>query len=125
MSDGLRHTSPWSAGLRCQCPRCGEGALFAGFLELMDRCRVCGLDLSAADSGDGPAVFVIFIVGPIATGLALFAEAVFAPPYWLHVMIWPPLILVGVVALLRPFKATLIALQFRYKASEGGRNPLE
>ena len=125
MSESMPRTSPWTAGLRCRCPRRGNGSLFVGFLTLMDRCQNCGLDLSAADSGDGPAVFVIFIVGPIATGLALFTEAVFAPPYWLHLLIWPPAILGGVIALLRPFKATLIALQFRYKASEGGRNPLE
>ena len=125
MSEDNPQTSPWSAGVRCKCPRCGDVSLFVGFLQVMDRCRNCDLDLSAADSGDGTAVFVIFIVGPIATGLALFVEAVFAPPYWLHLVIWPPLILGGVIALLRPFKATLIALQYRYKASEGGRNPLE
>jgi uncharacterized protein (DUF983 family) len=70
-------------------------------------------------------VFVIFVVGPIATGLALFTESIFPPPYWLHLVIWPPLILGGVVALLRPFKATLIALQFKYKAREGGRSSLD
>ena len=62
---------------------------------------------------------------PGATGLALLTESIFTPPYWLHLVIWPPLILGGVVALLRPFKATLIALQFKYKAREGGRSSLD
>jgi uncharacterized protein (DUF983 family) len=40
-------------------------------------------------------------------------------------LIWPPLILGGVVALLRPFKAMLIALQFKYKARVGGGNSFD
>ena len=125
MSEDFPQISPLVLGLQCKCPRCGEGPLFDGFLTVRTRCPICDLDLSIADSGDGPAVFVIFIVGPIATGLALLTESIFTPPYWLHLVIWPPLILGGVVALLRPFKATLIALQFKYKAKEGGRNSLD
>ena len=125
MSDDLPQLSPLAAGLRSKCPRCGEGQLFDGFLTVKARCQRCDLDLSIADSADGPAVFVIFIVGPVATGLALLTESIFTPPYWLHLVIWPPLILGGVVALLRPFKATLIALQFKYKAREGGRSSLD
>ena len=125
MSDDLPQISPLAAGLRSKCPRCGEGQLFDGFLTVKARCQRCDLYLSIADSGDGPAVFVIFIVGPVATGLALLTESIFTPPYWLHLVIWPPLILGGVVALLRPFKATLIALQFKYKAREGGRSSLD
>ena len=60
MSDSL--VSPFSAGFRCVCPRCGEGDLFAGYLKVAPRCESCGLDLAFADSGDGPAVFVIFAV---------------------------------------------------------------
>ena len=86
MSDDLPQISPLVVGLRCKYPRCGEGLLFDGFLTVRTRCPRCDLDLSAADSGDGPAVFVIFIVGPIATGLALLTEAMFAPPNWLHLV---------------------------------------
>jgi uncharacterized protein (DUF983 family) len=125
MSDNFPQISPLVVGLRCKCPQCGEGPLFDGFLTIRKRCQKCNLDLSIADSGDGPAVFVIFIIGPIATGLALLTESIFTPPYWLHLVVWPPLILGGVVALLRPFKATLIALQFKYKAREGGRSSLD
>ena len=60
--------SPWVAGLLCRCPRCGKGPLFDGFLSLAKRCTVCGLDYSFADSGDGPAVFIMLIVGFIVTG---------------------------------------------------------
>src|SRR3954464_9478288 len=63
MSDSL--VSPFAAGFACRCPRCGEGALYSGFLKVAPRCESCDLDLKFADSGDGPAVFVIFAVAPI------------------------------------------------------------
>jgi uncharacterized protein (DUF983 family) len=116
--------SPFSAGIRCRCPRCGVGKLFVGYLTVAPRCSVCGLDLKAADSGDGPAVFVIFIVGPIVTGLALWVEVAFQPAYWVHMVLWGPAILAGSFVLLRPFKAVLIALQYRHRAGETGQPTL-
>ena len=84
-------------------------------------CAVCGLNLAAADSGDGPAVFVIFIVAPVVTALALWVEAVFEPPLWIHVVLWGPAVLFFSLALLRPFKATLIALQYHHRAGDAGQ----
>ncbi len=109
--------SPVSTGLRCRCPRCGEAPLFDGLLSVKSRCSSCDLDYSRIDAGDGPAVFVILILGFIVVGLALWVELRFAPPLWLHMVLWTPLILGGSIALLRPFKATLVALQFKHKAS--------
>ena len=122
MSDGgyTSRVSPISAGLSCKCPRCGRGALFDGFLSLAESCSVCGLDLRKADSADGPAVFVIFILGFLMVPLALLFEATVEPPLWLHVVIWPPLILGGSLALLRPMKGVMIALQYHHKASDSG-----
>jgi uncharacterized protein (DUF983 family) len=112
--------SPFSAGLACKCPRCGRGPLFDGFLTVAERCSACGLNLGKADSADGPAVFVIFILGFLLVPLALLFEAWVEPPLWLHVVIWPPLILAGSLALLRPTKGLMIALQYHHKASESG-----
>jgi uncharacterized protein (DUF983 family) len=89
-------------------------------LSVVPRCAVCGADLSKADSGDGPAVFVIFILGILVVPLALGLEALVHPPYWVHALVWPPVILAIALALLRPFKAVLIALQFKNRASESG-----
>ncbi len=111
--------SPLTAGLLCRCPRCGKGPLFNGFLSLRDRCPNCGLDYSFADSGDGPAVFIMLIVGFVITGGALIVEALYQPPYWVHVALWLPLGVGLCLLILRPFKAALIALQFAHKASEG------
>jgi len=112
--------SPIAIGLKCRCPRCGEGRLYEGFLTVAERCNVCGLDLQKADSGDGPAVFIIFILGFIVVPLALLLESAVAPPLWLHLVIWPPVIVGGALALLRPAKGILIALQFCHRASESG-----
>ncbi len=115
--DPARRAS-FTTGLACKCPRCGEGPLYAGFLTVAERCTACGLDLEKADSGDGPAVFIIFILGFLVVPAALFVESRFAPPMWLHVAIWPPLILGAALGLLRPLKGVLIALQYRHRASE-------
>ena len=90
-----------------------------------ERCTRCDLDLSAQDSGDGPAVFVIFIIGPIVTGLAFWVEMAFTPPMWLHLVLWIPVIMLGSIALLRPFKAVLVALQYRHKSGETGTRTLD
>jgi uncharacterized protein (DUF983 family) len=110
---------PWVAGLLCRCPRCGKGSLYKGFLALRDRCPECGLDYSFADSGDGPAVFIMLIVGFIVTGGALTVEILYEPPYWVHAVLWIPLAIFLSLAILRPSKALLIALQYSNKASEG------
>lgn len=111
--------SPLTAGLRCRCPRCGEGRLFKGFLSLEKKCDVCGLDFEFADSGDGPAVFIMFIVGFVVVGLALWVEFTYEPPIWLHLVVWSALTIVLSLLLARPLKGVMIALQHRHKAHEG------
>ena len=116
MSEACYDTvSPFRAGIAGRCPRCGDGKLFAGFLDVADRCSVCDLDLSQQNSGDAPAVFIMFIVGFVVVGLALLVETTFAPPMWLHLLIWFPLILGGSIGLLRPCKAIMIALQYKHR----------
>ena len=106
-------------GLACKCPRCGEGKLFAGFIDLRPSCESCGLDYAFIDVGDGASVFLIMIAGAIVVGAALVVEVKYQPPFWLHAALWLPLILLTTIAPLRPMKSLLIALQFHHKASEG------
>ena len=110
---------PIARGLRGHCPRCGEGRLFHGFLGLRPRCEKCGLDFAFADSGDGPAVFVILVGGFIVVFAALFMEFRYQPPYWVHAALWLPLILLVTLGPLRPIKGLMIALQYHHKAAEG------
>ncbi|MFD2181282.1 DUF983 domain-containing protein [Rhodoplanes azumiensis] len=114
---------PLAAGLRGRCPRCGRGHLFSGFLTVRPRCEVCGLDLAFIDSGDGPAFFVMSFSGFVVVAAALITEIVYQPPFWLHAVLWLPLILITTLAPLRPSKGLMIALQYRHKAAEGRFGP--
>jgi uncharacterized protein (DUF983 family) len=110
---------PIARGLRGRCPACGKGRLFQGFLGLRPACENCGLDFNFADAGDGPAVFVILIGGAIVVFAALMTEVVYQPPYWVHAVLWLPLVLIVTLAPLRLIKGLLIALQYHHKAAEG------
>lgn len=110
--------APILAGLACRCPRCGRGRLFRGLLTVRDACESCGLDLKAEDSGDGPAVFVILLLGALVAPLVFWVEFGLEPPFWVHIIIWPPLVIGAALAMLRPLKGVMIALQFHHKAAE-------
>ena len=116
--------NPIVAGLTCRCPNCGEGPLFEGYLKVAPRCEACGFDLSKADSGDGPAVFIILIVGMIVCFGALITEVAVHPPIWVHLVVWLPLAAILSLGLMRPFKGVMLALQFHHKASEAGHGDL-
>ena len=111
--------NPVANGIRAACPRCGQGRLFNGFLTLAPGCQACGLDFSFADSADGPAVFVILIVGFVIAGAALLVEIQFSPPIWVHAILWGPLVLILSLGTLRPLKGVLVALQYHHRAQEG------
>ena len=110
--------SPFRTGPACRCPRCGKGKLFSGYLDLRPSCDKCGLDYGIFDPADGPTVFIILIVGFLVVGLALWTEVRFSPPYWLHLVLWLPTILIASLGLLRPLKGLFIALQYQNKARE-------
>jgi uncharacterized protein (DUF983 family) len=110
--------SIWKAGLGARCPRCGEGRLYGGFLKLADRCDSCGLKLSELNAADGPAFFAMSAVGIFVGFAALFVEAAYSPPVWVHLLVWFPLILILSLLLLRPIKGVMVALTFRHRGFE-------
>jgi uncharacterized protein (DUF983 family) len=110
--------NPIVAGLMGRCPNCGEGQLFRGFLKVCPICEACGFDLSAADSGDGPVVFIVLIGGGLVCFAALFTEIAFRPPIWVHMVLWLPLAVIVCLGLMRPFKGVMLAMQFHNRASE-------
>jgi uncharacterized protein (DUF983 family) len=111
--------SPVKTGFACRCPRCGQGKLYSGFLKVAERCSVCHLNLAEADSGDGPAVFLIFILGAIAVPLAFVLQFSLELPDWLTMSILTLVVLGGALLLLRPAKGLMVALQYRNRAGEG------
>lgn len=92
--------------------------MFQGFLKVAPSCDRCGYDLAKADSGDGPAVFVILIAGFLCAFAMLFTEIAFSPPIWVHILIFLPVTLGVCLGLLRPLKGVMLAAQFSNKASE-------
>ena len=102
------------------CPKCGSRTLFAGAVRFAPRCRACGLDYSRFNVGDGPAAFLTLIIGALVTGLALWLELAWHPPFWLHVLLWVPITSLAVVWGLRAGKSALLAAEYQRRAGEAG-----
>lgn len=113
-----KEVSPGMAGLLCRCPSCGEGKLFSSYLKAVDNCEVCDKEWSVHDSGDGPAVIVIFVIGFIIMFSALLVEVNYGPPLWVHAVLWGPLLLALSLGLLQPLKGFMIGQAFKHRAGE-------
>ena len=85
---------------------------------MREYCAACGLHLAAREQGDGPAFFGIVIVGAVATIGAATVEILYEPPYWLHALIWPVVIIVGSLLCLRVAKAMMLALHYTAKPDD-------
>jgi len=118
MPTSYKTPTPIVSGLRCCCPRCGEGKLFSGFLKVAPACDVCGLDYSFADPADGPAFFVMSGVGIVVIAIFTWVEIVYRPPLGFHVVTVFPALIAGCLGCLRPVKAWLVASQYVHKAEE-------
>lgn len=112
------------AGLLARCPRCGKGPLFEGYVRIAPACSACGLSFEGHDTGDGPAFFIMLPLSLIAAGLALVIDLAYMPPIWVHVILWPTFIALVVGLSLRPVKAIMVALQYRYRDVEDSDPPL-
>jgi uncharacterized protein (DUF983 family) len=86
----------------CKCPRCGEGHLY----------------LKKNDSADGPAVFLIFILGALLVPMALILDAVVEPPLWVHAVLWGSVALGLTVGSLKPLKSLVIGIQYRHRPAD-------
>ena len=104
---------PIQAGLGCRCPRCGQGPLYSALLTVAERCTVCDLRFGPHDSGDGPSFFAILLLGVLVVPLALWFESAVAPALWVHMLVWPPVIIGLATVFLRLMKATLVAYHFK------------
>lgn len=112
-----------STVLHSRCPRCGKGALYEGYLKIRPSCPECGLSFDAFNTGDGPAVLVMFPVGFLVVGLALWVEVNYQPDYWVHAALWLPLALGLSLGLLPLFKTALSYIQYKHQAEEGRLAP--
>ena len=114
----MAEPSPLASAIKGECPRCGARTLFRTWIGFADRCRACGLDLSSFNVGDGPAAFLIFIVGTITVVGALVLDGAVLPPWWVH-LIWVPIASALTIGGLRVSKAWLLSQEYRHRAREG------
>ena len=105
-------------GLKGRCPNCAEGTVFKGFLKFADHCEACGFSYAEEDVADGPAVFIIFLASFIIVPLALGHQLLFDAPIFVVLIVWVPILILFCLALLRPFRGLMFALQIRNKATE-------
>ena len=100
------------------CPRCGAHTLFDGWARFAKSCRSCGLNFDSFNVGDGPAAFLILIVGGILVPSALLLDAAAEPAWWIH-LIWVPVAAALTTGGLRIAKASLLAQEYKHRAREG------
>ena len=102
-------------GLTGRCPQCGEGRLFTRFLKVAERCDHCGMDFHHHRADDLPGYLVLFIVGPIVVGSMLVVESYSETSIWIQEILWPGLAIALSLALIRPLKGAVIALQWTFR----------
>ena len=81
-------------------------------------CTECGLNFDGFNVGDGPAAFLIFIVGTLVVVAALLVDGAFGPPWWVH-LVWIPVTTALTLGGLRISKAWLLGQEYRHRAREG------
>lgn len=99
-------------GLRQTCPACGNGALYRQYLKIADTCNSCAQELHHHRADDAPAYFTMLILGHIAVAGVLAVEMTFAPPLWVHALLWGPILLISALLLLPRIKGALVGLQW-------------
>jgi uncharacterized protein (DUF983 family) len=97
-------------GLLCRCPSCGKTKLFNGYLTVTRECANCGAPLGAARADDAPPYFTIVVVGHIVVPLMLIMQRDYDPSTLTLSLIFLPLTVVLVLALLRPIKGATVGL---------------
>jgi uncharacterized protein (DUF983 family) len=114
----VHEPSPLRAAFAGKCPRCGARTLFKSWVSFAERCGACGLDFGSFNVGDGPAAFLIFIVGTIVVAAALVVDGSFSPPWWVH-LVWIPVAAALTIGGLRISKGWLLGQEYKHRAREG------
>jgi uncharacterized protein (DUF983 family) len=110
--------TPLANAILGACPRCGQAPLFQGAVRFVSKCSACGLDVASFNVGDGPAAFLILIVGAILTVSAVVVDLSTSPRWWVH-LVWIPVGLILTLGGLRVAKAFLAAQEYAHRAKEG------
>ncbi len=110
-------------GVKLTCPACGQGRIFSSYLKVADACPKCGEELHHQRADDLPAYITMFITGHIVVGLVMMVETHFSPEFWVHALIWPPMVLALSLFLLPRVKGAAIGLQWAQRMHGFGGAP--
>ncbi len=114
-SGGAIHFAAAAMG---RCPVCTKGKLFKRFLKVAAHCSNCGTDFKAADTGDGPVVFVLLIAGFATCFGMLYAFLAYNWPAWVHLAVWPVVACVLSLGLMSPLKGLMVAAQLKNRVRD-------
>lgn len=118
--------STWTAikrGALGKCPNCGEGKLFASFLQTVRQCEYCGEEIHHHRADDLPAYLVVVILGHVVVGAFMAVESTSTLSTWQHLAIWIPLTILSALVLIRPTKGAVVGLQWAlYMHGFGGED---
>jgi uncharacterized protein (DUF983 family) len=78
-------------------------------------CSACNLPFTRADTGDGAAVLVVFVLGFLLVPPLLIVAFHSDWPMGFHMVLDSLIIIGATLGLVRPAKALMIGLQYRYK----------
>lgn len=87
-------------------------------LGFTDSCAACGADFTDEDSGDGPAVFVIFAIGIFIIPMALAFHMILSPPLAVTFILWGLIIILVSLWLLRLMRGVMFNIAWQQKARE-------
>ena len=99
-------------GIKCRCPRCGQGKLFRAYLKVVDTCAHCGQELHHHRADDAPAYIAIIIVGHLLVGIMLHLEMTYHvnPAVYLYTLL--PLAVILPILMLPSIKGAMVGLQW-------------
>lgn len=80
---------------------------------------MCGHDFASYNVGDGPAAFLILVIGALVCAFAVVLQVQASPPFWVHIVLWVPVATALVLLSLRVSKAAMLIHEARAEVREG------
>ncbi len=112
-------------GWKQRCPACEKGPLYRQYLKVVDTCPSCGEELHHQRADDAPPYFTMVVVSHVVVAGVLILEKNFAPPGWVHMVLWLPLTVILSLILLPRVKGVLVGVQRALRMHGFGGEPDE
>ena len=101
-------------GWKKKCPCCGKTPIYKSYLKPIDKCHVCHTQLGQIRTDDIAPYFTILLIGHIVAPILLISEKMFHPPVWVHLSLWPALVIILTLWGLPRVKGIAIAIMWHF-----------